>query len=280
MRGAFVVTLVALAIVGCNSNKAKKQEPVVAAPITPQPAGPVAPGAEMPKDATHAAVMAQTKAPGAQAPAPAPTGDGLTGKVLERLDASPYCYLRLKTAKGEVWAAVPEAKVEKGADVTVLSPMLMPNFESKTLKRTFAEVYFGTLAPTGAAASPAANPHAGMPQQPSAPVKVGKVEKATGADARTVAEIWGQQAGLKDKTVTVRGTVVKYSAGIMGKNWLHLQDGSGDAAKATHDLTVTSLDTAAKGDIVTVKGTVRLNKDFGSGYSYAVLVEDAKVTKK
>ena len=211
---------------------------------------------------------------------------GLTGKVLERIDAAPYSYLRLQTARGEVWAAVPEAKLEKGAEVTIASPMLMNNFESKTLNRTFAEIFFGNLAPAGGAqaAMPA---HAGAPQgQPAAapgapvvPKEAVKVDKASGADARSVAEVWAQKGGLKEKSVTIRGQVVKYNPGVMGKNWIHLQDGSGEASKGNHDITVTSQDPAAKGDIVTVKGIVRQDKDFGAGYVYALIVEDAKVVK-
>lgn len=260
MRGALPILLVASAIIGCNSSKTKGSEPVVAAPTQ------------------GAAMTAAPAAPGA--------AEGLTGKVLERLEAAPYCYLRLQTAKGEIWAAVPAAQIEKGTEVTIANPMLMGNFESKTLNRTFAEVYFGTIAPAGGAApaagagmaAPAGNPHAGM--APAAPIEVGKVEKATGADARTVAEVWAQKASLKGKTVTIRGKVVKYNAGVMGKNWIHLQDGSGDAKAGTNDITVTSLDPAAKGETITIKGTLRLDKDFGSGYTYAAIVEEAKVQKK
>ncbi|WP_257305952.1 hypothetical protein [Geothrix campi] len=249
MRSALPVLLIAAAIIGCNSNKS--QAPVVAAPVQGQAAAPTA--------------------------APS-TGLSVSGKLLERIAATPYSYLRIQTAQGEIWAAVPETKVEKGAEVTVTGAMIMRDFESKTLKRTFAEIYFGTLAGSGPAAAPASDPHASA-SQPAA-VEVGKVEKASGADARTVAEVWAQKGSLKGKTVTVRGKVVKYNAGIMGKNWLHLQDGSGDAKAGTNDITVTSNDGAAKGDTVTVTGVVRTDKDFGSGYSYAVLVEDAKLVKK
>ncbi|MFI5312223.1 MAG: nucleotide-binding protein [Gemmatimonadales bacterium] len=256
MRRVFALLLPATALVGCSSR-------------TPEP--PKVPLAQM------------------QAAAPAPN-EGLTGPVLEHLSASPYVYLRVKTSKGEVWAAVPEAKIENGAQVTVFNPMLMTKFESKSLKRTFDEVYFGTLtpadaaagAPAGAAGAPAgaagANPHTGTP--PTVAVDVGKVDKATGADARTVAEVWAQKASLVGKTVTVRGTVVKYNDNVMGKNWIHLQDGSGDAKQGTNDITVTSMDAAARGQTITITGTVRLNRDFGAGYSYAAIIEDAKVLKK
>jgi hypothetical protein len=73
---------------------------------------------------------------------------------------------------------------------------------------------------------------------------------------------------------------VKYNPKIMGKNWIHLQDGSGDPSKGTHDITVTSQNSVAVGDVVTAKGVLRADKDFGSGYTYALIVEDAKVVKK
>ena len=80
---------------------------------------------------------------------------------------------------------------------------------------------------------------------------------------------------MRGESVTVRGQVVKVNNGIMGRNWLHLRDGSGDAAEGTHDLTVTSDETAAIGDVVTVTGTVAVDKDFGAGYRYDLIVEDA-----
>lgn len=108
---------------------------------------------------------------------------------------------------------------------------------------------------------------------------IGKIAKAAGADAKTVAEVFEGRAALKDKSVSVRGKVVKVNAGIMGKNWVHLQDGSGSAAKGTHDLIVTTQETAAVGDVVTARGLVRTDVSLGSGYAYEVLVEEAKLRK-
>jgi hypothetical protein len=106
-----------------------------------------------------------------------------------------------------------------------------------------------------------------------------KVAKAEGGEGKTVAEIFAAGTSLKDAPVAVRGKVVKFSAGIMGKNWIHLRDGSGSRAKQDDDLTVTTLDTATAGDIVLVRGVVHLKRDFGAGYTYPVILEDAKVTK-
>lgn len=222
---------------------------------------------------TPAGAAGQTKA-AAAAPA---QEEGLTGRLLERIPASPYCYLRLQTPKGEVWAAIPEVILELGAEVTVLNPMPMGNFESKALKRTFPEIFFGTAATVAGATPPPGHP--GRPNPAAEPLKVGKIQKAAGTNALQVADIWKRKGSLKEKTVTVRGKVMQYTAGILGKNWVHLQDGSGDAKKGTHDITLTTQDKVAKGDVVTFQGTVRLKKDFGSGYAYEVLIEEASIVK-
>lgn len=212
----------------------------------------------------------------AAAPAATPS---LKGEVLEAIDAGTYTYLRLKTSNGEVWAAVLSAPVRKGAPVTIESPMLMTNFESKTLKRKFDKIFFGTLtgtAPTtqGAGSMP---PHAGAVKPAAAPV--GKVARATGPDARTVGELAGQRAQLKGKTVTVRGQVVKFMANVMGKNWVHLQDGSGSAADGTNDLLVTTKQVTKVGDVVVARGVVRTDANFGYGYTYKFMLEDATLQK-
>ena len=109
---------------------------------------------------------------------------------------------------------------------------------------------------------------------PSDPIQV---EKAKGADACTVSETYEKAGTLDKKTVVIRGKVVKVSKGIMGKNWVHLQDGSGDPGKGTNNLVVTTQDDPNVGDVVTAKGTLYKDKDFGAGYKYKVIVEEATV---
>ncbi len=104
-----------------------------------------------------------------------------------------------------------------------------------------------------------------------------KVEKAKGADAYNVSEAYEKAGKLDKKTVVVRGKVVKVSMGIMGKNWVHLRDGSGDSGKGTNNLVVTTQDAPKVGDVVTAKGTLYKDKDFGAGYLYKVIVEEATV---
>jgi hypothetical protein len=225
----------------------------------------------------------------------------IKGKVTEKIDTPQYTYLKLQTAGGEVWTAVPKTDTAVGAEVTVVNAAWMGNFSSKTLNRTWEKIAFGTLgdgtaagAPSGlpsghpavgndpaqgmfakAAASEGAatSPH-GAPaaKADSAPIKVAK---APGAQGRTVAEIWSKRTALKDQKVTVRAKVVKATNGVMGKNWLHVKDGTGEGPSS--DLTIASDDTAGVGDTVLVTGVVHLDKDLGAGYHYDVIVEDAKI---
>ena len=93
---------------------------------------------------------------------------------------------------------------------------------------------------------------------------------------QTVAEVYAGKDSLLGTVVNVRGKVVKFSSQIMGKNWAHIQDGTGSSG--TNDLTVTTADTTRVGDTVLVSGKITLNKDFGAGYKYALILEDARVT--
>lgn len=205
-----------------------------------------------------------------QALPPAPP---LTGEVVESRDVQGYTYLRIKTASGETWAAVPTSVVKVGSQVGIANPVTMQNFESKTLNKRFDKIVFGQIL------DPLAKPAAPASAAPASASAITKVTKAVGPDAKTVAEVVTGKAGLKDKTVLVHGQVVKASTGILGKNWLHLRDGSGSAAAGTHDVLVTTLDNAAVGDIVNARGKVRTDVDLGSGYAYAVLIEDASLRK-
>jgi hypothetical protein len=196
----------------------------------------------------------------------------VTGVILEVKDVDSYTYVRLKTKDGETWAALSKAPLKKGATISIGDAMVMNNFESKALKKTFSSIIFGNLA--GSSKGVASAPPGAAKVQDTAPIKVAK---ATGANARTVAEVVAQSAELKDKSVQVRGKVVKFSPEIMGKNWIHLRDGSGSDANNSNDILVTSAGQAKVGNVVTVTGMVRVDKDFGSGYAYKVLIEEATI---
>jgi len=127
---------------------------------------------------------------------------------------------------------------------------------------------------TAAEAMPASPPHP-TPTAAGAVVDLAGIEKAEGG--RTVAELFDDMEQLAGESVVFRGKVVKVNAGIMDRNWLHVRDGSG--VEGRNDVTVTTTGTPPSvGDTVLVSGTVALNKDFGMGYAYPMIVEDATVS--
>ena len=200
----------------------------------------------------------------------------VSGEVLEVRDVERYTFLRLKTDGGVTWAAIARTPVKKGSTVTIENVTVMHDVESKSLNRTFPTILFGTLG----------SPEESSPQAPAkgtispALIKASftgntRVAKASGANARTVAEIVTRSAEFKDQVVMVRGKVVKYHPEIMGMNWVHVRDGTGSAVDNSNDLVVTTTHETKIGDIVTVRGIVRTDKDFGYGYAYKVLIEEA-----
>lgn len=99
---------------------------------------------------------------------------------------------------------------------------------------------------------------------------------AAAKDTIKVEEVFAKKDALNGRKITVKGEVVKFNGGIMGKNWVHIKDGSGKPG--TNDLTATTQDTAKIGDKVIVTGTLAVGKDFGGGYMYDAIIEDASIT--
>lgn len=220
---------------------------------------------------------AQAHAPG-RSEAPGDANSLLRGTVLETMDSGGYTYIHLQLDGGaKKWAAIPGSKVAKGQHVTLLAGTEMGEFKSKTLNRTFDSIIFspGLAAGSSPQAEPA-SPTGAIPP-PKEAVRIGK---APGAAAYTIAEIHQKGAALAGKTVFVRGRVVKAAMGIMGRNWLHLQDGSGQPKASDYDLVVTTDEKAKVGETVTARGVVVVNQDFGAGYRYAVLIEKAVISRK
>jgi len=306
-----------LLLTACNNQpeEAKKEGPTISA--TPEKSTPAA-TVETQKSPAPAAEPQASAAPETAAK----QDNVITGKVMETMDSAGYTYLLVDTGKAQQWVAIPETKVAAGDEVSYHDGMVMPNFTSKSLNRTFESVIFspglvgqgpppapgkspvnphgeGMPDPHGKPGADAAAPGAGsfadavkaetpaaMQSKPESGGSLGamapftdvKVDKAAGENGYTVAEIFAGSTKLEGKTARVQGKVVKFSPNIMGRNWIHLQDGSGDPLNNTHDLVITTNDQPPKDkDIITIEGIVRANKDFGAGYSYTVLVEEAKI---
>lgn len=252
-----------------------------------------------PVDQAHTAAPAgETAAPAEQAQTPAGMTQQLTGTVVETMNTAGYTYVKVQSADKEIWAAAPQFNVAVGDSVIVPEGMAMPNYHSNTLNRDFDVLYFvsSILVPGGDMAlseqcDDASHDHAAMDmgsmgsmadgamghtKPAAAAVEIDFTGLTKAENGYTIGEIFAQQAELATQEVTIRAKVVKFSSNIMKTNWIHLQDGSG--ADGTNDLTITTSGQAALGDTVLVKGILDLNQDFGYGYKYDVIIQDAQVT--
>lgn len=212
------------------------------------------------------------------APKPAPPKNdfaGGKGKVLEAKTYKNYTYLRVKVGKSELWVAGPQVAAKKGDTVLLAPGMVMTNFWSDAYQRSFDRIYFLPSIEVAGAKKPEAAA-AAAPQAAPASLPTGPVARAEGG--KTVEEVFLEKTELKGKEVVVRARVLKTASAILGKNWLHLADGTG--GPGSNDLVVTTQAEAAPGDVVLVKGKVTLDRDFGSGYRYDVILEDAAVTRE
>lgn len=190
--------------------------------------------------------------PTAPVPADGPEA-ARVGEVRETFDSGGFTYVRLDTGDVDVWVAGPRTRIAVGDTLATSEGALMADFHSRTLDRTFDRIWFVTAWRVMGAEAPAAG-QAVTPRP----------------GTRSVTAVLADVAQLRGASVAVTGRVTRASDGILGRNWLHLGDG-------TSDLTVTSAGTAKVGEVVVARGVLGTDRDFGSGYRYAVLLEDAQI---
>lgn len=234
------------------------------------------------------------------APTPAPTA--FTGQVTETTNANRYTYVKVEAAGTTIWAAANVFEVKVGDRVTVPTAMPMKGFVSKALNRTFDVIYFASAitvhgAQTNPVQMPPSHPkmppsHAKMPpNHPKMPAGGGHPVPTATTVGRTnaidfsgitkpeggitVAEVYAEKTDLAGKKVLMRAKVVKVNANIMGKNWVHLQDGTG--GKGSNDLTAVTLDMTLVGETVIASGVLATNRDFGFGYKYPIILDEAEI---
>jgi hypothetical protein len=201
------------------------------------------------------------------------TVDIHTVVVQEAIQATSYTYLKVKEEDNEFWIAVAKRQIAAGATISFAGGLEMKNFESKDLQRTFETIYFVDRIVGGGAPAPGQSPSMTHPMRPELEKQEISIEPAAGGV--TIGELFANADSYADKIVLIRGRVTKVNRAIMERNWVHLQDGTGDSGG--FDLTVTTTEQVNVGDVVTFEGKIALNKDFGSGYSYEVLMEQARL---
>ncbi|HAD12686.1 MAG TPA: hypothetical protein DCF33_09640 [Saprospirales bacterium] len=202
--------------------------------------------------------------------APAQEADGKEHKVVvaETLHTDKYTYLRVKEEEEEYWIAITKREVKVGSTCYYRGGLLKKNFQSKEFNRVFETVYLvGDFREENEGASAARG--GGIPAGSEALEPPKNVQRAPGAIK--ISDLVANAAKYNGKTVKITGKCVKINPMIMGRNWLHIQDGSGKNL----DLTVTTTEMVQLGAIVTLEGVWATNKDFGAGYKYDYILEAA-----
>lgn len=202
--------------------------------------------------------------------------------VQEVLQVRDYSYIRVLDGDSEKWIAAPTTPVEIGGVYYFGNTMEMKNFESKDLNKTFETIYFVekiSLSKDIVEIPLKKDPHPVTDETTNIVVEENKVENGTSGDVIniTIEELFKDKNLYSNTMVRLRGEVTKFNPAIMNTNWIHIKDGTDQAGK--FDLTVTSKETVAIGDVVTLEGKVILDKDFGAGYFYEVLLDNARIIK-
>lgn len=211
----------------------------------------------------------------------------LKASITEFKDVTNYTYLNLKDSTGRIWAAIPKTSVETGDEIELVNIIVMKDFHSRILDKTFATILFAVPSKGSSARRHPSNVEmpaktiTGMPSgMMSGPMPQNtRVIKATGDHAYTIEEIYARKKALAKSVVKVRAKVVKFMPNIMGKNWIHIQDGTGSAEKMNNDIAVITIETVDVGDEIIVQGTLSVDKELGLGHVFAALIEDASVEK-
>ena len=198
-------------------------------------------------------------------------GDVFEGVVVDTLDGGGYTYLQIEDAKKKYWIAVEGLKIDKETEVRFTEELRAKNFESKSLNRTFDEIVFASNLQYRTSVPESANI--------ALVTELVKVSPYQQKDTISVAQAWKERVKLNGKNISIRGKVVKVSKNIMEKNWIHIQDGTGEGAEVGRIVFTSKDDTINVGDVVTAQGVVSADKNFGTGYVYKIIVENASFKK-
>jgi hypothetical protein len=203
-----------------------------------------------------------------------PANSGIHEVVAEEvLDAMSYNYVKVREDGRKYWIAINKQPVEVGQTYFFEPEGLMLDFESKNLGRTFDSVYFVTKFSAHPLTNLTKDAHGSNPSDRMKTEKRGNITVERAEGGITIGELYANKDQYAGKEVIIRGVVVKYSMGIMNTNWAHIQDGTSNSDH--YDLTVTTDELLKIGDVATFRGTIILDKDFGHGYIYDVLMEEA-----
>lgn len=192
--------------------------------------------------------------------------------VDEVIQTTSYTYLLANENNKLQWLALPKIEASKGDVYYYEGGMEMTDFKSNELNRTFASVLFLQKVQSDKFKNESVPSDHIKPKTEKQNISITPVEGTI-----SIAELFGNANNYANKIIKIQGKVVKFNGNIMGKNWIHIQDGTENNGKS--DLTITTDQKAKVGEVITVEGKITMDKDFGSGYLYAIIMEEAKLVE-
>lgn len=195
--------------------------------------------------------------------------------VEEVLHTSKYTYLNVLEDGAMTWIAIPKKEIEKGGTYYYRGGLKKTNFKSVEHDRVFETVYLvsDVSKDPGMSGMSAGSPHGNTGNAEEPITQDTKIDPPPGGI--TIAELFANPQKYDGKTIRVKGRCMKLNNMIMSRNWIHLQDGS--LKDKGQDLTITTTENISLGSVVAVEGIIALNKDFGAGYKYEIIMEEAKL---
>lgn len=193
--------------------------------------------------------------------------------VIEKIPAKGYTYLQVSENKDEYWIAVPTMDVEIGETVYFSKFMVMEDFSSENINKSFDEILFVEDARKSPTPDEMKKIHSGVTSTDKQEINIDPQK-----DGKTIQQIYSEKSELNGEVVKVKGKVTKFNKQIMKRNWIHIQDGTGSGDE--FDLVITSDYDVKVGDVIIAEGTVAVDKDFGAGYFFPVIIEEASIEKE
>jgi hypothetical protein len=193
--------------------------------------------------------------------------------VIDKIPAKGYTYLQVSESKNDYWIAVPTMEIEIGETVYFSKFMVMEDFRSDNIDKSFDEILFVEDARKSPTPDEMKNIHSGATSTEKQEIKVEPLK-----DGKTVQQVYADKSALNGNIVKVKGQVTKFNKQIMKRNWIHIQDGTG--SEKEFDLVITTNTDVQVGDIIVAEGKVAVDKDFGAGYFFPVMIEDAQIEKE
>ena len=197
--------------------------------------------------------------------------------IKELLPTPKYIYARVKEGEQLYWIATQKQDLEIGTPYLYNESLLKTQFESKEFDRVFDTIFLVTTLVPKDHGIIEGTFHGSQNSTKKITVIKDAIAKQDSAakfmGVVRISDLVIDPGKYEGNEVVISGECIKINANILDRNWLHMKDGSKD----DYDLVITSEEQVPKDTKISVRGIVRVNADFGSGYSYPILIENGRL---